>query len=363
MQFRSYAPHLAAIFATMFAGAAPVSAHAHDALPLGDGNVSSKPKSGNVYSCQQRFNPNAPGAQASGKWIRGNEWAPTAKPIVDGAVAWPNSAITVSLEGDQRLVRANNLPDHKTGVFPVARADDAYRYDRNPNSIREQDILLRLPAVPQLASNPSCVPMGMIGFALTGAAIYNALDARGDDAPAHEIQDSCNGHPEHNGQYHYHNLSPCMTDSRSQPGGHSDLIGYALDGFGIFGLHGENGEIVENKDLDACHGHTHEVIWDGKKRTIYHYHFTEEYPYTIGCFSGTIENRQANRQMPRARQGNRAPGGGGHAVLQKAAQILGVSEHRLMDAVGAPPPNFHRAAQMLDKSEREIRQAFRTARQ
>jgi len=185
------------------------------------------------------------------------------------------------------IIRANNLPSHPTGVFPIARSDDAYRYDRNPNPIRPQNILLTLPAEPLPVPTPSCVPMGMIGFALSGTAIYNAVDARGRDAPAYEMQDNCAGHPQQWGQYHYHDRSPCLEDLRSQDGGHSDLVGYALDGFGVYGIHGEGGTMLTTADLDDCHGHDHTVLWDGEPRSIYHYHMTDEYPYTIGCFRGT----------------------------------------------------------------------------
>lgn len=339
------------------------AARAQDALPLGDGRISAGPKQGHLFSCQQQFSANAPGAQRDGSWIRKDEWAPWAKVAVDGAISWPNAKIEISVEGDQRVVRANNLPTHKTGVFPVARTDDAYQFDRNPNRIAEQDILLSLPAVPQPASNPSCVPMGMIGFSLTGAAIFNAVDARGDDAPAHEIQDSCNGHPERTGQYHYHNLSPCMVDNRSETNGHSDLLGYALDGFGIYGLYGADGEIVHNADLDACHGHVHAVTWDGQDRSIYHYHYTEEYPYAVGCLRGVVKTGLASpstaMQPPRLAHRN-APTGprGGEVILRQAANILGVSERLLRDAVGAPPPDFRRAARKLGISETKLRAAF-----
>jgi len=102
--------------------------------------------------------------------------------------------------------------------------------------------------------------MGMIGFALTSVALFNALDGMGRDAPAHEIQDTCQGHPERNGQYHYHDHSPRMIDKRSAAGGHSDSVGYALDGFGIYGLCGSSGRLMTNADLGACHGHSHRRV-------------------------------------------------------------------------------------------------------
>ena len=38
---------------------------------------------------------------------------------------------------------------------------------------------------------------------------------------------------------------------------------------------------MTNDDLDVCHGHEHDELG-------YHYHATMEYPYTIGCFTGTV---------------------------------------------------------------------------
>jgi hypothetical protein len=259
---------------------------AADTLPLGDGKIASAPTVGQVFSCQTRFMGG--GAFRDGPWIGGARWDPAAKPTVGGAVTWPNAAIAIAREGDRRIVRTNGLPSHPTGVFPIRPDEPAFQYDRNPNTIAPQAILLSLPAVPTPAPTPGCLPMGMIGFALSGAAIFNALDAQGRDAPAHEIQDRCNGHPEMRGQYHYHDLSPCLADAAGAAGRHSDLIGYALDGFGLYGRFGDNGRPLSNADLDACHGHSHVVTWDGTPQAIYHYHVTREYPYTLGCFRGAV---------------------------------------------------------------------------
>jgi hypothetical protein len=74
-----------------------------------------------------------------------------------------------------------------------------------------------------------------------------------------------------------------------------------LDGFGIYGPRGEGGKRLSNADLDVCHGHSHTVLWDGQMVTMYHYHFTDEYPYTIGCFKGqptSISQAEANEKRP-----------------------------------------------------------------
>jgi hypothetical protein len=39
-------------------------------------------------------------------------------------------------------------------------------------------------------------------------------------------------------------------------------------------------------DLDECHGTTGPVAIDGKPVVMYHYRFTRDFPYSIGCFKG-----------------------------------------------------------------------------
>ncbi|HTM69109.1 MAG TPA: YHYH protein, partial [Candidatus Binatia bacterium] len=115
---------------------------------------------------------------------------------------------------------------------------------------------------------------------VTGVPIFNGFDAGGRDAVAHELQDGCGGHPQSSGIYHYHGGSGCVAT------GDSELFGYAFDGFGIFS-NLEDGRSLTNADLDECHGHSHEITWNGERPTLYHYHLTKEFPYTVGCFKGT----------------------------------------------------------------------------
>jgi hypothetical protein len=258
--------------------------------PLGDGKVASTPKRGFVMACQSSF-PGGGGAHRTGDWIVGGSWDRNKKPVVDGDVKWPNAAISITTEGDHRIVRANNLPRHATGEYPIKPGTSAYAFDRNPNRVGEQTILLRLPANPVVAETPSCVPMGMIGFATSGVAIFNAFDLAGRDAPAYEIQDRCNGHPQRTGQYHYHDWSPCLMAADAD-----EPVGWMLDGFPILGPKFKSGKAVTNADLDMCHGRVGPVLVDGQRSERYHYRFTLEYPYTIGCFRGTPVTPNRNRR-------------------------------------------------------------------
>jgi hypothetical protein len=254
-------------------------------LPVG-GASSSTPAVGAVYACQTSFGGG--GAMVSGDWFNGDgTFDLTKKPVVDGDVSWPDAALKITRQDSTRVITGNDLPlDDTTGTFPVAPGDDAAQFDPNPNSIRAQTVELELPPNPKVAARPSCTSGGAIGIMLSGVQIFNALDAGGRDAVAYELQDHCQGHPQPQGAYHYHNLSECIAETDSASG-HSKLLGYVFDGFGIYGNRGEKGKVLTNADLDECHGHTHTIKWNGKKVKMYHYHATAEYPYTIGCYRGT----------------------------------------------------------------------------
>lgn len=183
------------------------------------------------------------------------------------------------------MVTGNGLPvGHPTGNFPIARNDPAYQFDPNPNAISEQSVEFSLPLRPILAAITSCIPMGMVGVATNGVAFFNGMDAAGRDAVAHEVQDRCSGHPERDGQYHYNGPGSCHTDAQTQA--HS-LAGFALDGFSIFGVYDDQGIEMTNADLDECYGHYHEIDLEGELTESFHYHLTNEYPYTLGCFMGS----------------------------------------------------------------------------
>ncbi len=270
-------------------GASPVATGPRRTIDLlrvavGDGKVSTSARVGYVWRCGGGAGGPGGGASVKGPWFNADgTYNATAKAIVDGEILWPSS-FTASKSGASRILSGNALPDHVTGRFPVQASDDAYQYDRNPNSIAQQTLSVTLPADPQVAAQPSCVSPPFVAVLTSGAVVFDALDALNRDAGAWETQDRCAGHPERTGQYHYHTLTTCIADPGS---GHSALLGWAVDGFGLFGTRGERGETLTDDDLDACHGHTHEVDWDGRRVTIYHYHATYEYPYTIGCYRGT----------------------------------------------------------------------------
>ena len=257
-----------------------------DAIPLGDGNVGTTPRVGWVDACSTQFRGG--GAEHAGSWIdtAAQTWNRTRKPTVQGAVSWPAASYAEKVAGSRRVVAFADLPvDQTTGIFPIRASDPAYAYDRNPNHIAAKRVSWSLPLHPKAAAKPSCVGLGPIGVLRDGVFLFDALDAAGRDAQAHEVQDACDGHPDGSSSYHHHGVPRCLVDAA--PKGAATLVGYALDGYGIYVVKDARGNLPTNADLDACHGTTSAVRWNGRRTRIYHYVATLEYPYTLGCFHGT----------------------------------------------------------------------------
>jgi hypothetical protein len=232
---------------------------------------------------------NGAGANNAKDWTNADgTWDYTKKPQVEGNVIW-NGQFNTGLDGSgNRTLTGNGLPNHPTGIFPITRGSIPYNYDRNPNIISPQPLNVTYPALPQEAASPTCVGFGPAGYSLTGSAIYHGASTLGNDAAAHEMLDRFGGHTDGTQRYHYHFPSKDLQDHiHVRSSGHSSLMGYMLDGFGIYGPYGEKGELLSSKDLDICHGHKHPVMWDGQMVNLYHYHWTYDFPYNIGAYKGT----------------------------------------------------------------------------
>jgi hypothetical protein len=133
--------------------------------------------------------------------------------------------------------------------------------------------------------------MGPIGVAINGVPFYNPYNREGNDAvegPFAEVFDSCCGHPDELGRYHYHKYPVCVKSPfRDEDGKHSPLIGFAFDGFAIYGPQDEDGE--PPKDLDECNGHS-----DAERG--YHYHVTAKSPYILGAYRGEIDRNNFDQR-------------------------------------------------------------------
>ena len=212
-----------------------------------------------------------------------------------------------------RYFKGNGLPNFAMGQFPVQPGTPAYKYysalpggsQAYPTAdlipVGTYNLESYIPKVP--IENPKGpdgkVLPGPISSLIVGISLHGVpwhLEMANSDTswfnPTDALPpDQCWGHP-YNKQYHIHGYSwKCFPDQGSS--GPSPLFGYALDGYGIYGPRGEDGQMITNAQLDECHGHTAPVMWEGKMTNIYHYHLNREYPYSIGCFHGVVDYARA----------------------------------------------------------------------
>lgn len=190
-----------------------------------------------------------------------------------------NGDITVT-ETEQECIDAAN-PN-------VGTAYQNYCVECLPSYISSVSATFMIPVTPVLqttavsfATGPggpqSTVPSTR-GIALNGVE-YSAPAPVDNILSAYTIApfDDAGGHINVNQGYHYH-AATGMSYSITQSDGHSDLIGYAMDGHGIYSREDADGNVPT--DLDACGGHYDDVRG-------YHYHVDEAGSNNfINCLQG-----------------------------------------------------------------------------
>ena len=200
-----------------------------------------------------------------------------------------DSGVAVVLEEGVVVITSNGVPNHKSPYF--LSSDDRYeaydgnnqQFNLNPNRINEFDMEFRVPVVPAEDPNHEPTPLGPIGVAVNGVAIYNQYAGPNNRALTFEINsfDQYNGHPQQTGMYHYHVEPLWITANR----GRDAFLGVLLDGFSVYGPE-DFGAEVEEDALDEFHGHVGITV--DSTQAIYHYHVTDKDPYINGSgFYGT----------------------------------------------------------------------------
>ncbi len=194
-------------------------------------------------------------------------------------------ATEMYVEGANIVIKTTSLPDHKSpyyqGTTWAGTLYEAYngtntKFSLNPNRISQSNLTFKIPSNPVVDASHASTPGGPIGVSLNGVPFFNQYAAM--SAPlTNEINsfDQYGGHPQQQGQYHYHVEPIYLTKSK----GKDVLLGFLLDGFPVYGP-AENGKTVTNADLDKYHGHTHAT--SDYPNGIYHYHITAEDPYLNG---------------------------------------------------------------------------------
>ena len=259
------------------------------------------------------------------------------------------SHVTITIEGDKRVITANGLPDHLTGRFPNAN---------NPNRIASQNYRYTVPLRPAMNLQPAPLPAQPFGIAVNGVlfdpgtAEYWHNDRQSGwhyEAKGHAFSlglDANNAHVQPNGAYHYHGIPVALLARLSAGKRAMTLLGWAADGFPIYGPWGHeaprdassplrilkssyrvksglrpasggqpggtyDGIFVEDYefaagtgDLDECSGRF--GVTPEFPEGIYHYVLTEDFPFVPRAFRGTPDPSFVRRGGPGG-----APGPGG----------------------------------------------------
>lgn len=186
-----------------------------------------------------------------------------------------------NLDGSFAVLRATSVPDHTSPYF--GQGNPGYEPPQagmqvNPNRIVAQNMVLRVPIAPQIAASSTDTPLGVMGVAVNGVALFNQY-AAGRSPLSGEIAsfDRYRGHPQQSGMYHYH-IEPVYLLAQ----GSSRLVGVLLDGFPVYGTRDSGG--AQPAGLDTCNGHVGAT--PEFPQGLYHYHIVPDPPYIAGCFRG-----------------------------------------------------------------------------
>lgn len=197
-----------------------------------------------------------------------------------------------------------------------------------------------IPLTPQMAEKVTDLgTVAKVGMGLDGVPIFADAPSVLDTGHLPAL-DTCGGHVDPGGWYHWHATSTdidtvyahahvdasCALEQST-----SAQFGYAFDGYAMFGTEDVDGTV--STDLDACNGH---IGLDG----TYHYHATTEFPNLPPCLSGVVAQDNFSTTASNGIGANGADGGQGlPAGFDDAANALGVTATDLLmalQAAGAP---------------------------
>lgn len=141
-----------------------------------------------------------------------------------------------------------------------------------------------------------------LGVAINGVPIYDYTaggEMNQEDLAHHQARhdtfqtgqlDECGGHAGRGDDYHYHVKPTCMIEQMANAGDDA-IIGWAFDGFPIYGNNNPDGSLISDGDLDICNGQLDEKYG-------YRYHTSENSPYIIQCLMGIVNNFDRLPRVP-----------------------------------------------------------------
>lgn len=248
--------------------------------------------------------------------------------IWDLVIPTADASAAITVKGNYRYIRANGYPNKAPGKFPSSG---------NPHSISKKNYQLKVPASPRKSGGARAINNKPFGIALNGVLMdpgtaeawqNNRRSGWNYEALGGACKlglDRFNAHVQPDGTYHYHAIP---TGVLASGGGSSTpaLLGYAADGFPIYGPYGYsnpksksqvkklkssyavksgtrpngpggryNGKFTQDwtyvagrGDLDQCNGRF--AVTPEYPNGTYQYILTDTFPFIPRCWMGSPDS-------------------------------------------------------------------------
>ncbi len=191
--------------------------------------------------------------------------------------------VSVSCDDGHANIVSDAYPDHELMTGIVGTNEQV--------PVPAESLVTPIPLAPMLGDTP-VTRDSSLGVTVNGVPIFD-YTAGGEMSEAdlhhHQTQhdtlltqqlDVCGGHAGRGDDYHYHVKPVCMIEQMVNRDD-DPIIGWALDGFPIYGDDNPDGSAVAAGALDVCNGQPDDVYG-------YRYHTSEEAPYIVQCLMGAV---------------------------------------------------------------------------
>lgn len=199
--------------------------------------------------------------------------------------------VSVECKDGKAIVSSNTYPDHilMTGIVGT----------NEQVPVPADNYAAPIPLVPVLGDTPQTRDAAL-GVAVNGVPIFDYTgggEMTQQDLHHHQTQhdtlqtkqlDVCGGHAGRGDDYHYHVKPKCMIDQMKNKG-NAAIIGWAFDGYPIYGDKNPDGTTIAVGTLDVCNGQRDATYG-------YRYHTSVEAPYIVQCLMGMVASM---RELPK----------------------------------------------------------------
>lgn len=211
--------------------------------------------------------------------------------------------VTVTCEPGQAVLSSDTYPDHALMTGIVGTNEQV--------PVPARDHAAPIPLQPVPGDTPRTRDAAL-GVAVNGVPIFDYTgggEMSLGDLSHHQTEhdtlltgqlDVCGGHAGRGDDYHYHVEPVCMIEQMENAGADA-IIGWAFDGFPIYGDRNPDGTPVATGVLDVCNGQSDDTFG-------YRYHTSTDAPYIIQCLMGEVADL---RDLPRTAPLVPAAGGPG----------------------------------------------------